>query len=186
MEPIGVPAGWSWKGLAQMRTTLADGREVAVTTGGSHWGAGLWCSSFDLARFGRLHLQRGLWEGRRILSERWCELMLTPTPSRPAYGLMWWRNHDGFYPGCGPRGFAAHGTGDQVVWCDPERDLVAVVRWAVDPNPVLAAITDAVAPTDKIASIDPVAPTAAVARVGEGEPSGLADAMADPGTVARA
>ena len=90
--------------------------------------------------------------------------MLVPTHARRAYGLMWWRNPeagvpadeegasplgavagaDAFYPGAGVRGFAAHGTGEQIVWCDPDRDLVAVVRWVTDALPVLAAITAAV------------------------------------------
>jgi hypothetical protein len=90
--------------------------------------------------------------------------MLVPTHARHAYGLMWWRNPeagtavgengaaalgalapaDAFYPGAGIRGFAAHGTGEQIVWCDPDRDLVAVVRWVVDVIPILAAITAAV------------------------------------------
>lgn len=166
MTPIGAGTGWSWHGLRQMRTALADGRTVAVTTGGSHWGGGLWLSAFDLARFGLLHLDGGAWGARRVLSEQWCSLMLEPTPARPAYGLMWWRNPeagvaadgpgaappgalagaDAFYPGCGVRAFAAHGTGDQVVFCDPDRDLVAVLRWTGDPKPILAAITAAVSP----------------------------------------
>ncbi len=144
MEPLGVGDGWSWRGLRQMHTTLADGRAVPVTTGGSHWGGGLWCDTPTLARFGRLHLDGGAWHGRHLLSQRWCELMLTPTPARPAYGLMWWRNHDGFFPACGPRGFAAHGTGEQLVWCDPDHDLVVVVRWARDPAAIVAAITSAI------------------------------------------
>jgi CubicO group peptidase (beta-lactamase class C family) len=143
IEPLGAADGFSWRGLTDMHTTLADGRRVPVSTGGSHWGGGLWCTALTLARFGRLHLDGGISQGRRLLSARWCELMLTPTALRPAYGLMWWRNHDGFYPGCGERGFAAHGTGEQLVWCDPERDLVAVIRWAVDPAATVAAITAA-------------------------------------------
>jgi CubicO group peptidase (beta-lactamase class C family) len=50
MEPLGAIDGWSWRGLHQMHTVLADGREVAVTTGGSHWGGGLWCDAPTLAR----------------------------------------------------------------------------------------------------------------------------------------
>jgi CubicO group peptidase (beta-lactamase class C family) len=166
LEPIGVEPGWSWHGLDQMRTRPAGGEEVRVTTGGSHWGGGLWLTGEDLARFGRLHLDGGEWEGRRVLSEEWCRRMLVPSDARPAYGLMWWRNPeagvpagedgssplgalaraDAFYPGAGVRGFAAHGTGEQIVWCDPDRDLVAVVRWVVDVIPVLAAITAAVPP----------------------------------------
>jgi CubicO group peptidase (beta-lactamase class C family) len=143
LEPLGAAADFSWRGLHGMHTTLADGRRVPVSTGGSHWGGGLWCSAHTLAHFGRLHLDGGISRGRRLLSERWCELMLAPAALRPAYGLMWWRNHDGFFPGWGPRGFAAHGTGEQLVFCDPERDLVAVVRWAVDPAATVAQITAA-------------------------------------------
>lgn len=145
LAPIGVPEGWSWHGLDGMRTRLANGREVPVVTGGSHWGGGLWLSAHDLARFALLHLGGGRWAGRRLLSERWCTLMLEPCLLRPAYGLMWWRNPDGAqYPGCDPAGFCAHGTGEQVVWCDRRRELVAVVRWARDPAAILAAITAAV------------------------------------------
>jgi hypothetical protein len=99
-----------------------------------------------------------------VLSAEWCRRQLVPTHARRAYGLMWWRNPEAgiaageegssplgavgdaeaFYPGAGVRGFAAHGTGEQVVWCDPDRDLVAVVRWVKDVIPVLAAITAAV------------------------------------------
>jgi CubicO group peptidase (beta-lactamase class C family) len=163
LEPLGVTPGWSWQGLRQMRTPI-DARSVEVTTGGSHWGGGLWLTGEDLARYGQLHLRGGEWEGRRLLSEEWCRRMLVPTEARHAYGLMWWRNPeagvpidaedasplgaiagpDAFYPGAGVRGFAAHGTGEQVVWCDPDRDLVVVVRWVVDVIPVLAAITAAV------------------------------------------
>jgi hypothetical protein len=193
LRPIGVPDGWSWRGLHPMRTTVTgrDGapREVAVTTGGSHWGGGLWCTAEDLARYGLLHLRGGTWGAERLLSAAWCAELLRPTPVREPYGLMWWRNpeaggpvgpgragrsvasspadpaagphgpatpgpapsplgavagEDAFYPGSGVRGFAAHGTGDQVVWCDPDRDLVAVVRWATAVEPILAAITAAV------------------------------------------
>ena len=43
MEPIGAGAGWSWRGLHQMRTR----RRALVVTGGSHWGGGLWATARD-------------------------------------------------------------------------------------------------------------------------------------------
>ena len=141
-----------------MRTRLAGGGEVEVTTGGSHWGGGLWLTGEDLARYGQLQLRGGEWDGRRVLSEEWCRRQLVPTHARRAYGLMWWRNPEAGIaarrggllparrgrrrarpstPAPGVRGFAAHGTGEQIVWCDPDRDLVAVVRWVDrrDPGP---------------------------------------------------
>lgn len=146
MEPIGVASEWSWRGLRQMRTRLADGREVPVMSGGSHWGGGWWASARDLARYGLLHLRDGAWEGREVIPAAWCAAQRESCPVRPAYGLMWWLNRpDGAeYPGCAPDGFGCHGTGEQLVWCDPARDLVAVVRWSRAPTPILAAITAAV------------------------------------------
>ena len=46
----------------------------------------------DWARFGRLHLQDGLWDGQRILPEGWVRFSTTPTPQSPGgcYGAHWW------------------------------------------------------------------------------------------------
>ncbi len=126
MAPVGAGDGWSWRGLHGM---TEDGH--TIVTGGSHWGGGLWMSARQLARFGLLHLRGG--EG--LVSPAWLALQQTPTPVRPAYGLMWWLRDGCFY---------AHGTGEQVVWCDPARDLVAVVRWARDPFGVVEALRAAV------------------------------------------
>ena len=103
-----------------------------VVTGGSHWGGGLWMSARQLARFGLLHLRDGLWEGTQVLPAEWFALQREPTPARPAYGLMWWLRDGCFY---------AHGTGEQLVWCDPARDLVAVVRWARDPFAIVEVLS---------------------------------------------
>jgi len=58
------------------------------------------CSSFmlatarDWARFGQLHLQDGIWNGRRILPEGWVRFCTTPTIQSPQglYGAHWWLN----------------------------------------------------------------------------------------------
>ncbi len=48
----------------------------------------------DLARFGMLYLQNGVWEGERLLSEEWIEFVRTPAPATAdignAYGGQWW------------------------------------------------------------------------------------------------
>jgi CubicO group peptidase (beta-lactamase class C family) len=123
LEPIGIRDGWSWRGLHDMRSE--DGH--TVVTGGSHWGGGLWMSARQLARYGLMHLRGG--EG--VLAPEWLELQRSPTPARPAYGFMWWLKDGAFY---------MHGTGEQVVWCDPDRDLVAVIRWARDPFAIVEAL----------------------------------------------
>lgn len=43
---------------------------------GNTWGMdGLWLAAKDLLKVGQLLSNYGLWEGKRILSERWCKLM---------------------------------------------------------------------------------------------------------------
>ena len=48
----------------------------------------------DLARFGLLYLQGGVWDGERLLSEEWIQFERTPAPSTATtgreYGGQWW------------------------------------------------------------------------------------------------
>ncbi|MEZ5489532.1 MAG: serine hydrolase [Gammaproteobacteria bacterium] len=48
----------------------------------------------DLARFGLLYLQNGVWNGERLLSEEWIEFVRTPAPATVGrggqYGGQWW------------------------------------------------------------------------------------------------
>ena len=48
----------------------------------------------DLARFGQLYLQDGVWNGKRLLPEGWVEYTVTPTPNsaRREYGAQFWLN----------------------------------------------------------------------------------------------
>jgi CubicO group peptidase (beta-lactamase class C family) len=48
----------------------------------------------DLARLGLLHLRRGKFAGRRLISERWVDFVKTPAPTEPGYGGFWWLNHE--------------------------------------------------------------------------------------------
>jgi CubicO group peptidase (beta-lactamase class C family) len=99
-------------------------------SGGSHWGGGLWESARDHARFGLLFLRKGEWAGKRIVSERWVRMATTPTDIAPHYGYMWWLNTGRqVLPSVPATNFFALGSGGNMIWIDPERDMVVVTRW---------------------------------------------------------
>ena len=52
----------------------------------------LFATARDWARFGHLHAQDGVWDGRRLLPEGWVKLVTKPTPQAPneRYGAHWW------------------------------------------------------------------------------------------------
>jgi CubicO group peptidase (beta-lactamase class C family) len=145
MGPIGAPDGWEWHGY-DASTVVLDGHELAVVSGGAHWGGGMWMCATDHARVGRLVLHRGVWDGRRVLSEAWLDRSFTPSPRNPDYGLLWWLNHRGRIFGEAPTsGVCARGNlGRQLLWIDPARDIVVVSRWSDGVGRLLAQVSAAV------------------------------------------
>jgi CubicO group peptidase (beta-lactamase class C family) len=89
----------------------------------------------DWARFGQLYLQDGVWDGQRLLPEKWVSFSTTPTPQSPGgiYGAHWWL---GLKPELGggtaaaarlpTDAFFAVGHEAQVLTVIPSRRLVVV------------------------------------------------------------
>ena len=98
-EPLGIePAKWE---------TDPSG----INTGG--WGLSL--KTEDIARFGQMYLQKGLWQGQRILVEDWVEMATskqvrndlvegTPIDWQQGYGFQFWRCQHNAYRGDGAFG----------------------------------------------------------------------------------
>ena len=130
MDPIGASPTWRWTGY-ENSWVLLDGAAVQSVSGGGHWGGGMFISARDMARFGLLTLRRGRWNDRQILSEAWVRMALSPTPVQPTYGFMnWFLNTDRAYLASAPATAFAHvGNGTNVIYADPENDLVIVARW---------------------------------------------------------
>ncbi len=85
----------------------------------------------DLARFGMLYAQGGLWQGERLISEEWIEFSRTPAPASAVrgndYGGQWWLVPDNRSDV--PRGaFSTAGNRGQYVIVVPSKDLVIVRR----------------------------------------------------------
>lgn len=129
-DPIGASDSWRWFGYDNSWIVL-DGVPVQSVSGGTHWGGGLFLNAFDQARFGLLTLHRGRWDGRQILSDEWISMALTPTPVQSNYGFMnFYLNHEGRQVRSGSRQAFVHvGAGNNLIYVDPENDLVIVVRW---------------------------------------------------------
>ncbi|MEE7506369.1 serine hydrolase [Methylobacterium mesophilicum] len=129
MDPIGASRDWAWYGY-DTAWVAVDGGRVQSVPGGGHWGGGLFIGADDHARFGLLMARGGAWNGRQLLSERWIRAMLTPSPTLDSYGYLWWLNRGAAArPQLPASAFSALGAGNNVIWCDPEHDLVAVLRW---------------------------------------------------------
>jgi CubicO group peptidase (beta-lactamase class C family) len=130
MDPIGASSTWRWFGYENSWIVL-DGSAVQSVTGGGHWGGGMYINAYDMARFGYLTLRRGRWRDRQLLSEQWIDQARTPTGPEPIYGYMnWFLNTDRKrWPSAPATAFAHVGNGTNMVYVDPEHDLVAVVRW---------------------------------------------------------
>lgn len=82
----------------------------------------------DWARFGQLHLQDGVWQGKRILPAGWVDFIRTPAPAHPSkgYGGQFWLNLGGRYPRWPRDAYWAQGWLGQMVLVIPSRDLVIV------------------------------------------------------------
>jgi CubicO group peptidase (beta-lactamase class C family) len=91
----------------------------------------------DLARFGLLYLDDGMWDGERLLPEGWTEFVATPAPSHPpqpgeiGYGAQFWLL--GQLPGVPAGTYSSMGNKGQYVTIVPAKGLV-IVRTGVDPE----------------------------------------------------
>jgi CubicO group peptidase (beta-lactamase class C family) len=139
MDPIGASADWQWQPYREAYAEVGGVRMPSVP-GGSHWGGGLWMSSHDHARFGLLLLRGGRWDGRALIPAPWIDEMRRPCSLNPQYGLLWWLNTGRAQFSAAPESsYAARGAGSNVIFIDPEHDLVVVVRW-IDKGAVDAFI----------------------------------------------
>ena len=132
MDPIGASEGWLWHGYRNAFVDI-DGQQMPSVSGGGHWGGGLWINCFDLARFGHLYLRDGLCGEQRILPSEWIAMTREPCPAQPQYGFLWWLNTGhGLYEQASEQSYFAIGAGGNLIWTEPELDLVVVLRWFED------------------------------------------------------
>jgi CubicO group peptidase (beta-lactamase class C family) len=91
----------------------------------------IYTNARDLARFGLLYLQNGVWDGERLLSEEWIEFVRTPAPATRErgnfYGGQWWLPPDD-RSDVPADAYSTSGNRGQYVIVVPTHDLVIVRR----------------------------------------------------------
>ena len=126
--PLGIEKAWT--------TFDPSGNPCAA------WGFNL--TTREISLIGQLHLDRGVWQGRRLLSEDWVDLATTKqtwsgkTPTErqanndwlQGFGFSWWRCQHGCY--------RADGSGGQYTIVMPRYDAVLSINADVaDMQPIL-------------------------------------------------
>ncbi len=118
---------------------ITDIKLLTTPTGLPNGGAGFYVRSRDMAKFGQLLLNGGIWNGERVISEAWIIESLVPrteiTWDNPAdwdwqlegYGYQWWRGH---YDMAGTMvdTYVAWGFGGQWIIAVPSMDLVIAIN----------------------------------------------------------
>ena len=130
MDEIGASQSWRWHGY-ENSFVLIDGQIIQSVSGGGHWGGGMFISARDMARFGLLTGRNGKWNNKQILSEQFIKMARTPTTVQPTYGFMnFFLNTDQkLYPSAPANTFTHVGNGTNIIFVDPDNDLVIVARW---------------------------------------------------------
>jgi len=110
---------------------VASYRWLPLSRGLTPGGSGLELRPRDLAKLGQLYLDRGLFRGRRVLSEEWVRLSTAGSVELgdgSRYGYMWRVVPPGGSPAPALDGaFFAVGFGDQYLFVLPGLELVVVV-----------------------------------------------------------
>jgi len=85
----------------------------------------------DLARFGMLYLQNGVWNGERLISEEWIDFVRTPAPSTVGrgghYGGQWWLVPEG-RDDVPQDAYSTSGNRGQYTIAVPSHDMIIVRR----------------------------------------------------------
>ena len=123
-----------WKPLQMESPALIniDSRRHRVP----HTFGGITLTMKDLAKIGRLYLNRGVWNGQRIVSEEWIRLSTEYDTSNKGYHFNWYNSSS--YGSKKPQspGYYALGICAQVLYVNPFKNLIMVRVGEDNINPV--------------------------------------------------
>jgi len=101
-------------------------------------GHGLLLSPRDMAKFGYLYLNNGIWDGTQVVPENWVKESSKPLIQRKYitdfyYGYQWWVRPDNYY--------CAVGYAGQWIYVVPDSDLVVVFTNSINEEEYLQLTT---------------------------------------------
>mgnify|MGYP001048594557 CR=1 FL=1 len=92
-------------------------------------GWGLSLSPIEMAKLGQLYLNGGVWEKRRIVSEKWVADSTAEQSfwkrRKLSYGYLWWRHEEGY---------AAMGDGGNLIYVNTKKKLVVAIGGLLAPG----------------------------------------------------
>ena len=147
-EPMGMRAIPNYKMEAFDYENLFGSKVmgwVSDPSGNSTGGWGLTLTPRDMARFGLLYLNQGVWNGNQIIPETW--IRESTALNNHNYGYMWWLiNDEDIFA------YAAMGDGGNTICCIPEKSLVVAIasefimnprdRWTFIKEHILSALQE--------------------------------------------
>ncbi|MBR5384794.1 MAG: serine hydrolase [Bacteroidales bacterium] len=113
---------WTPLGMESHAFVSYDGKKYHT----AHAFGGLALTMLDLAKIGRLYLNKGMWEGIRIVSESWIMQSTAYSEENDGYHFCWYNTSNigaekSEYPG-----FYAIGIRGQVLYVNPYKNLIMV------------------------------------------------------------
>lgn len=119
---------WLWKriGMEHDAYWVGDDNGVELALGGLN------ATLRDYARFGRLYLNNGNWNGEQLVPAQWIQDSITPdaphlqqgintiSETSSGYGYQWW------IPLGSEGDYTAHGIYNQLIYINPQHNLVIV------------------------------------------------------------
>ena len=81
----------------------------------------------EMLKIGQLFLQKGIWNGKQIISKEYIDSAISPSPQNSGYGFLWWLG-EGWY-GC-------RGYGGQSITVFPEQNKIVVTQATATSRPL--------------------------------------------------
>ena len=81
----------------------------------------------EMLKIGQLFLQKGIWNGKQIISKEYIDSAIFPSPQNSGYGYLWWLGEDWY--GC-------RGYGGQSITVFPVQNKIVVTQATATSRPL--------------------------------------------------